>query len=581
MAVIYCRSTDGNDSDDGSTWALAKATLAAALTAAGAGGTVYVSDNHAETQASAMALTSPGTAASPTVVLCVDDAAEPPTTRATTATVTTTGAFNITINGFSYCYGITFASGTGAGGQQLILGSGTPFYWRFDNCALTMPATGSGSLISVGQSNPSATDDHVVELVNSTIKFANSGQRLAVYANLRWFGGSVDASGTSPAILILLTSVPGCRADLNGVDLSFLGAGQNIVVGTNARPNFINLTNCKLGSGVGMVSGAIPGPGGLELQVVNCDSADTAYRYHRQTWYGTITHETVIVRTGGASDGTTAISRKMVSTADTKWWLPLVSDPIAAWNETVGSTVTVTVEVVTDNVTLTDAECWLEVEYLGTSGVPMSLRSSDRLADPVFGTPANQTTSTETWTTTGLATPVKQKLSVTVTPQEKGLIRARVALAKPSTTVYVDPYILASSGRQYQTECLYVNEEVPGSTPPTEVYKALLVLSSYGFNPDHSFVSDVSAHEATGATRQTLTARSVTQDDASNTAKFTAGVVTFPSVPVGQTLGGMWIYRYVSSDADSVLYSFHPFTAATDGTNVNITPPAAGFLQQY
>ncbi len=54
MAVIYLRSTDGNDLDDGLTWATARATLANALTAAGAGGTVYVSQNHAETQASAM-----------------------------------------------------------------------------------------------------------------------------------------------------------------------------------------------------------------------------------------------------------------------------------------------------------------------------------------------------------------------------------------------------------------------------------------------------------------------------------------------------------------------------------------------
>ena len=36
MADIYLSSVDGSDSDDGSTWALAKATLAAALTAAGA-----------------------------------------------------------------------------------------------------------------------------------------------------------------------------------------------------------------------------------------------------------------------------------------------------------------------------------------------------------------------------------------------------------------------------------------------------------------------------------------------------------------------------------------------------------------
>src|SRR3990167_9027284 len=92
MATLYVRSTDGSDADTGATWALAKASLAGAFAAASAGDTIYVSQVHAETQASAMTLTSPGTAASPVRVLCVNDAAEPPTALATTATVTTTGA---------------------------------------------------------------------------------------------------------------------------------------------------------------------------------------------------------------------------------------------------------------------------------------------------------------------------------------------------------------------------------------------------------------------------------------------------------------------------------------------------------
>ena len=36
---------------------------------------------------------------------------------------------------------------------------------------------------------------------------------------------------------------------------------------------------------------------------------------------------------------------------------------------------------------------------------------------------ANQADSSETWTTTGLSAPVKQKIAVTFTPQEKGLHR--------------------------------------------------------------------------------------------------------------------------------------------------------------
>jgi hypothetical protein len=245
------------------------------------------------------------------------------------------------------------------------------------------------------------------------------------------------------------------------VDLSLLGSGKNLVDVTNMTgKSLVSFENCKLGSSVTVATGTFSNAGGngsVEIRLVNCDSADTNYRYHKQNYHGTITQESTIVRTGGASDGTTPISRKMVSTANTKIYSPLVMDDIVFWNETTGSSQTATIEVVTDNVTLTDAECWLEVEYLGTSGFPISSLVNDRVTDDVFGTPANQTTSSETWTTTGLTTPVKQKLAVAFTAQEKGYVRIRVMLAKASTTVYVCPQVdgLGTSTRQAQVGPVY------------------------------------------------------------------------------------------------------------------------------
>src|SRR3990167_4942270 len=115
----YVRSTDGSDASDGLTWANAKATLAGALAVAAAGERIWVSQVHAETQASAMTLTSAGTPASPIEILCGNDAAEPPTALATTATVTTTGASALAIEGSLYCYGITFACGTGSSAASI------------------------------------------------------------------------------------------------------------------------------------------------------------------------------------------------------------------------------------------------------------------------------------------------------------------------------------------------------------------------------------------------------------------------------------------------------------------------------
>jgi len=114
---------------------------------------------------------------------------------------------------------------------------------------------------------------------------------------------------------------------------------------------------------------------------------------------------------------------------------------IVQWNETVGSAITATIEIVHDSVTnITDQQIWMEVQYLGTSGTPLALFVDDAAADYITAA-ADQADSSASWTTTGLTNPNTQKLVVTFTPQEIGIIRCRVVLAKPSYTIYVDPLL--------------------------------------------------------------------------------------------------------------------------------------------
>ena len=116
------------------------------------------------------------------------------------------------------------------------------------------------------------------------------------------------------------------------------------------------------------------------------------------------------------------------------------------WNETTGSALTVTAEIVHDSQgagtssAFLDSEIWLEVQYLGTSGYPLALFGSDAPAG-VLTAAADQASSSETWTTTGLATPVKQKLEATITPQVKGFIHARIVMAVASKVAYICPKI--------------------------------------------------------------------------------------------------------------------------------------------
>jgi hypothetical protein len=434
MATIYLSSVDGNNADDGSTWALAKATLAAALTAAGAGGTVYVDDAHAETQASAMTLPTVGTAASPVSVLCVSRASgAPPTALATTAKVSTTGLNNhLTVVGCLDIHGVEFSAGDGANAARVIF-SGNGVTLR--NCKLTLANTNAASFIqnSIG----------IAEIFDCTFTFGHVSQTINLGASTKTLIHGGVLAGSVPASLFSSLNNIGV-VECRGLDLSPLGS-NTIVTTAGSVGAQIHFANCKLGSSAVVSSGAFTNRMGV-VSLVNSDSADTNYRYHLAKCQGTITQETTIVRTGGASDGVTGFSREFVSSANSKFFSPLVGPWFKFWNQTPGS-VTVEVEIVTDNVTLTDAEAWVEVEYQGTSGFPLSLFASDRAAD-VLATPANQTTSTETWTTTGLTTPVKQKLAATFTTAETGWVMARVMLAKASTTLYACPKILSTSARQ-------------------------------------------------------------------------------------------------------------------------------------
>jgi hypothetical protein len=130
---------------------------------------------------------------------------------------------------------------------------------------------------------------------------------------------------------------------------------------------------------------------------------------------------------------------------------PLEGPEIVAWNDTIGA-VTVTVDFVHDQAAnLKDDEIWLQVEYPGTAALPQSLFATDFHAHKntsLINWPTaagdDQAASAAVWPNADdhLGTPIYQKLGVTVTTEDKGPIRARVMLAKPSISIYYDPLLV-------------------------------------------------------------------------------------------------------------------------------------------
>src|SRR5580765_5589876 len=105
MAIYYVWS-GATGTGTGATWANAFTNLTAAFVTEAAGDTLYVAHDHAETSASAVTLTSSGTATNWTRVVCVNRAGTvPPVSadrRATATASTTGGTAAIAFNGFTH-----------------------------------------------------------------------------------------------------------------------------------------------------------------------------------------------------------------------------------------------------------------------------------------------------------------------------------------------------------------------------------------------------------------------------------------------------------------------------------------------
>lgn len=425
----YLRSTDGNDGDSGATWALAKATITGLAAIDTSGDSLYVSQAHSESVAG-INVSFAGTLGAPTRLICANDAAEPPTAVAATALIESSGSNNIAMQGASaaYIYGITFNVGAGGSSGNF---SSTMANAVWEACNFQLANSGASATINLTGNGPAKAKD-------CGFKFANAGQTLRHDLGLLHLqGGSILAGGTSPTTFIAPAAATNFL--IEGFDFSNAAVGLNLVASIVNRARGI-FRNCKLpASWSGVLHSATPGIDAI-YEMFNCDSGDTNYRYRKAAQFGTIQDETTIVRSGGASNGATSWSLKMVSNANAIYPTNTLDCPERVqWNDLVGAPVTLTVEIVRDSLTaLTDAEIWVDVEYLGTSGFPISSVSSDAPAS-VLTAAANQAVSTETWTTTGLVNPNKQKLVATFTPQEVGYVHYTVRLAKASATVYVDP----------------------------------------------------------------------------------------------------------------------------------------------
>lgn len=442
MTDLYLRSSDGSDGDNGTTWALAKATLTGVLAIATAADRIFVDSAHVEVLGASTIYTCPETPG--LQILSVDDTGSPEPPVESDLEVMTggwshSGDFFFSLQGSFYSYGLSFIAGDGGDDSNsfVILGGSaaidaSQIWEKYVWGTLSTHVSGGVYISSTGGNN----EANRFLFIDGTISFAATTQTIRAREGQILFRGLTLAGAATPATLFGSAASWDAVVVVEASDLSS-PSWSNVLARTDGSGVIVTLRNCKIPAGISLITGIIDSWAAARATLENCDSADTNYRYASATNEGDVTSETTVIRTGGASDGAQGLSYKMATTANPTFATPLESPEIVLWNETVGSSITVTVQIVTDNVTLQDDEIWLEVQYLGTSGFPKSTIISDRMTN-ALSTPANQASATEEWAG-ALGVETDQALSVSFQPEEIGFIHAKVMLAKPSQTTYIDP----------------------------------------------------------------------------------------------------------------------------------------------
>ena len=437
MSRFFVRSVGGSDSNDGLTWATARATIAGAIALMVAGDDLIVADDHFEGGSSNKSWVFPGTPAVPNRVICAVAGQTPPVDQAFTATVRVTVGGSVSVQGSVAMYGMKINAGTSTSSPNMNLAnsSSVDAVQVYNDCELSIDSTASSTSV-IGVGNSGSTNSARARMLwnNVSARMSAVGHQFGIQQEFTWRGGKYLAGAVSPSFLMRIGAQGrGAPVLIESVDFTELGAATDFFSGPQSSGRAM-IRNCLLPQGwVGqLVQGTIDP--GFRATMHNCDSGPTRIRMAVAAFNGTIRSDTAFVKQGGANDGAAYSWRIETNANPTPGLVGLESEEQAFVIPAAGAPLTIAIDVLTEGVQLTDADVWLEVQEVGA---PKGTFYRSRVAP--LATPKALAVSGAIWSTSGMSAPRPQRVSLTFTPQVAGLALWKITFARPNTVMCVDP----------------------------------------------------------------------------------------------------------------------------------------------
>jgi hypothetical protein len=442
MATYYV-DDGGSATDPYDTWAKAATSLSALddAKALASGDIIYIGHDHVcqFTHAANRTITGP-TGGLPCVIISATQGSDPPTYQASTTNQidTSEGAYSITFDGCFSLYGVRIKSGA-----NINCNPDSNETCLFSSCTFAPGANNFVGFGGFGGQNRAINCTFDLTADATTVRtghFMGDGGQGSLCEII---GGTVTNPGYRTGVLVLCGAAQ--KFDVSGFDFSGFTNGTTPAVVSQSNVARLVFNNCL--TAATWLPVASSARNSYEAAFYNCGSADAATGLLHYTRNGDVSSSTAIYRSGGASVETESTSWLVTTQSGCNTYEPYKSPYIYGLVSSTGSK-TFDLYITNDTADFTDAEVWLEVEYLGTADEAQWALASDQRAT-ITTTAAAQTDDTgSTWNGSGPAFTYKQKLSVTATVNETGQYRARVCVGVASIAssryFYVDPKIAVS-----------------------------------------------------------------------------------------------------------------------------------------